>query len=73
MADALDSLKQFIGIGYERPYQRRARHHPDFYDAGHVLGSALVALDIEDKDSGASQPALVFSGDLGRANRPHPQ
>jgi metallo-beta-lactamase family protein len=69
MADALDSLKLFLGVGYERPYRVAPGITLTFYDAGHVLGSALVALDIEDKDSGASQ-RLVFSGDLGRANRP---
>jgi metallo-beta-lactamase family protein len=69
MADALDSLKLFLGVGYERPYRVAPGITLTFYDAGHVLGSALVALDIEDKDSGASR-RLVFSGDLGRANRP---
>ncbi len=69
MADALDSLKLFIGIGYERPYNVAPGITLTFYDAGHVLGSALVALDMEDKDSGTTQ-RLVFSGDLGRAHRP---
>lgn len=68
MADALDSLKLFIGIGYERPYNVAPGITLTFYNAGHILGSALVALDIEDK-AGATQ-RLVFSGDLGRVNRP---
>jgi len=69
MADALESLKLFVGIGYERPYHVAPGITLTFYDAGHVLGSALVALDIEDKDGEKSQ-RLVFSGDLGRAHRP---
>lgn len=69
MNDALDSLKLFIGIGYERPYHVAPGIALTLYDAGHVLGSAIVALDIEDKDGGPTQ-RLVFSGDLGRANRP---
>ena len=69
MADALASLKQFIGISYERPYQVAPGITLTFYDAGHVLGSALVVLDVA--DAGAGQPArVVFTGDLGRANRP---
>jgi metallo-beta-lactamase family protein len=69
MADALNSLKLFIGIGYERPYHVAPGITLTFYDAGHVLGSAFVALDIEPDDGG--QPTrLVFSGDIGRANRP---
>lgn len=69
MADALNSLKLFLSIGYERPYNLAPGITLTFYDAGHVLGSAIVALDIEDKEGGPPQ-RLVFSGDLGRANRP---
>lgn len=69
MQDALESLKLFLGIGYERPYRVAPGITLTFYDAGHVLGSALVRLDIE--GSAGEQPTrLVFSGDLGRANRP---
>lgn len=69
MADALASLKLFLGVGYERPYQVAPGITLTFHDAGHVLGSAFVALDIEDKEGG--QPLrLIFSGDMGRANRP---
>ncbi|WP_374688651.1 MBL fold metallo-hydrolase RNA specificity domain-containing protein [Promineifilum sp.] len=67
MADAMASLKQFLGINYERPYNVAPGITLTFYDAGHVLGSALVALDIEG-DGPAKR--LVFTGDLGRANRP---
>lgn len=38
-----------------------------FYDAGHVLGSAIVALDIDDE---GARRRLVFSGDLGRCGMP---
>lgn len=40
-----------------------------FHDAGHMLGSAFVALDIEDRDAG-KDVRLVFSGDLGRKDLP---
>ena len=68
-ADAVASLKQFIGISYERPYQVAPGVTLTFYDAGHVLGSAIVALDIEE-NPGGRPTRLVFSGDLGRAKRP---
>lgn len=69
MKDAVESLKYFIGIGYERPY----RLFPDvtltFFDAGHILGSAITLLEIEDEET--KQPVkLIFSGDLGRPDRP---
>ena len=69
MDDALDSLKLFLGIGYERPYHVAPGITLTFYDAGHVLGSAIVCLDIEDSADG-TPTRLVFSGDLGRAHRP---
>ena len=34
-----------------------------YFDAGHIIGSAFVALEFEDK-------RVVFSGDLGRYDRP---
>ncbi len=69
IADAVESLKNFIGIGYERPYQIAPGISLTFYDAGHILGSAIVALDIEDKEAGRDV-RLVFSGDIGRPDRP---
>ncbi|SFN62108.1 MBL fold metallo-hydrolase [Dokdonella immobilis] len=38
-----------------------------FLDAGHILGSASVLLDVDD---GHVQRRLLFSGDLGNPNRP---
>ncbi|HVO42653.1 MAG TPA: MBL fold metallo-hydrolase, partial [Aggregatilineales bacterium] len=37
--------------------------------AGHILGSAIVALNIEDRDT-SRDVALVFSGDLGQPGMP---
>lgn len=68
MADAIESLKYFIGIGYDRSYQIMPGVQVTFYDAGHILGSAIVALDIEDQEAGRTI-RLVFSGDLGRPDR----
>lgn len=69
VADTTASLKQFIGIGYERPYRLLPGITLTFYDAGHILGSAIVALDIEDEES-QRHWRLIFSGDLGRNERP---
>jgi metallo-beta-lactamase family protein len=69
LADAIESLKNFIGIGYERPYKLAPGITLTFYDAGHILGSAIVALDIEDREAGRDV-RLVFSGDIGRPDRP---
>jgi metallo-beta-lactamase family protein len=69
LSDVVDSLKQFIGIGYDRPFQVVPGVYLTFLDAGHILGSAIVVLDIEDQEQNRSL-RLVFSGDLGRPDRP---
>lgn len=67
IADALESLKYFIGIGYHRAYKLLPGITLTFIEAGHMLGSATVILDIEEEDQ---TRRLVFSGDIGRADRP---
>ena len=67
--DAVASMRHFIGIGYNRSYRLTPEVTLTFYDAGHILGSAIVVLDIDDKEVG-EQKRLVFSGDLGRNDRP---
>jgi metallo-beta-lactamase family protein len=53
------------------PYHRRQVIAPGisltFLDAGHVLGSAIVVLDIEDE---GRQLRMAFTGDLGRHHLP---
>jgi len=44
--DALESLRYFEGIYYEQPNQLWPGLTLTLYDAGHMLGSAIVALDI---------------------------
>lgn len=40
-----------------------------FHNAGHILGSAIVQLDVKPQAGGRSQ-RLLFSGDLGQTNQP---
>ena len=67
LEDAVNSLNYFLAIGYERPYHITPDITLTFFDAGHILGSSIVALDI--RENGQSR-RLVFSGDLGRPERP---
>jgi len=69
LEDAVESLKLFIGIGYGRSYQLFPGVTLTFHDAGHILGSAIIVLDIADEATGRDI-RLVFTGDLGRPNRP---
>jgi len=67
--DAVNSLNYFNAIGYHRQREVLPGIHLTFLDAGHMLGSAIVVLDIEDRDAGRDV-RLVFSGDLGRVGIP---
>jgi metallo-beta-lactamase family protein len=67
--DAVTSLEYFNAIGYHRQREILPGVHVTFLDAGHMLGSAIVILDIEDRDAGRDL-RLVFSGDLGRVGIP---
>ena len=65
--DALKTLRQFVGINYQQAYQVADGITLTFYDAGHILGSALVHLAIKEDEKIYN---LAFSGDLGRPNLP---
>ncbi|MEP7294085.1 MAG: MBL fold metallo-hydrolase [Chloroflexota bacterium] len=67
--DAARCLDSFSTQGYERPRQIAPGVTLTFKDAGHMLGSTFVILDIEDQEQ-HRDIRLVFSGDLGRAGIP---
>ncbi len=67
--DAAASLDYFTSQGYGRPRRIAPGISVTFIDAGHMLGSASVILDIEDQDS-HKDVRLVFSGDIGRKGIP---
>ena len=66
-ADALAAIDRFVSIPYRRAMHVAPGVTVTFYDAGHVLGSAITALDVE--ENGATR-RVVFTGDLGRNNMP---
>lgn len=67
--DAIAALEYFIGVGYGRPQHITKDVTVTFYDAGHMLGSAIVVMDIADHEK-MRDIRLVFSGDLGRPEVP---
>jgi len=66
--DALDCIGLF---GRSATYGQPIAILPDilatFFDAGHILGSASILLDVQD---GERRRSLLFSGDIGNAGRP---
>ncbi|MCX5869270.1 MAG: MBL fold metallo-hydrolase [Deltaproteobacteria bacterium] len=67
--DVARSMAQFVGLNYNRRHQLFPGVHLTLMDAGHMLGSAHVILDIDDQDTGKAR-RLVFSGDIGRPGIP---
>jgi metallo-beta-lactamase family protein len=60
-------LQQMISLPYHRKQRIAEGVWLTFLDAGHVLGSAVVVLDVLDE---GEQKRIVFSGDLGREGIP---
>lgn len=61
--EAERSLRQFISVGYDRPLPLLDGVTLTFRDAGHILGSAIVVLDIMEDGRRLS---FGFTGDIGR-------
>jgi len=64
-ADAEQALRQFVAFNYNRPFPVLDGVTVTFRDAGHILGSAQVVLDIRE---GGREFRYLFSGDVGRGN-----
>jgi metallo-beta-lactamase family protein len=65
--DVVRIIERFISVPYRISFPVIPGVSATFYDAGHVLGSAVTALDVEE---GGNRRRIVFTGDLGRAGRP---
>lgn len=66
--DALNTLEYFGRTAvYGEALEIAAGVRATFYDAGHILGSASVRLELEE---GGQRRSVTFSGDLGNAGRP---
>lgn len=65
--DADHCLKQFVNVGYDRPMMVAPGVTVRFFDAGHILGSAQILLEIDDQEDGKHK-RFLFSGDVGRGD-----
>lgn len=66
--DVIKTMDQFVTIGYHRPVPVADGVRAEFLDAGHILGSALVRMEVQDR--AGHKEVIGFSGDLGRRNKP---
>jgi metallo-beta-lactamase family protein len=65
--DVEKAMKNFIGIQYDKSIEVMPGVSAVFRDAGHILGSAGIALDINEN---GRIIRLGFSGDIGRPDMP---
>ncbi|MFN4080944.1 MAG: MBL fold metallo-hydrolase [Saprospiraceae bacterium] len=67
MADAHKAMQQFVSVSYDRWFHVGPGVRVMFRDAGHILGSASVNLEITEGDRVIR---FGFTGDIGRPDRP---
>ena len=65
--DAIAATSQTIGVSYNRPMFIGDGASLEFYDAGHILGSAIAAIKIK---NGSEELNILATGDLGRKGKP---
>jgi metallo-beta-lactamase family protein len=65
--DVKPAMDRFVGLPYDRWQTIRPGVELQFRDAGHILGSASVTLQITE---GERTTTVGFTGDVGRPDRP---
>jgi metallo-beta-lactamase family protein len=63
--DVEEAMKNFVGVNYHRDFEITPEIKITFFDAGHILGSALTFIVINEN---GKLIQLGYSGDLGRPN-----
>lgn len=64
--DAQACMQCFISVPYHKKFNIEGEVTVEFFDAGHILGSALVYLEIKE---GRRTIRLGFTGDVGRYDK----
>ena len=64
--DAQQCMSCFISVPYHKKFNIEGEVTVEFFDAGHILGSAFVYLEIKD---GRRLIRLGFTGDIGRYDK----
>ena len=67
VVDAEKTMELFEGYSYEEEFSPFEGITVRFIDAGHLLGSASICIDIEEN---GEKRTLLFSGDIGNVSRP---
>ncbi len=67
--DAEATLSHFRPHPYDEEFEVAPGVHATLRDAGHILGSSIIRLRVQDREGGEER-VIVFSGDLGRPGTP---
>jgi metallo-beta-lactamase family protein len=67
LADALQAIEQYYPVKYEEAFSPVPGVTVRFFNAGHILGSAAIRIDV---DENGQHKSLWFSGDIGRKDLP---
>jgi metallo-beta-lactamase family protein len=65
--DAEKCLPLLKDVPYEEPLPLSERVTVCFHDAGHILGSAMIEITVQDENGPQN---IIFSGDIGQWNNP---
>lgn len=61
------AIERLVGVDYDQQISLAPGITARLHDAGHILGSAIVVVDVEEA---GVQRRIVFSGDVGRPGTP---
>ncbi|MBT4610270.1 MAG: MBL fold metallo-hydrolase [Gemmatimonadetes bacterium] len=67
IGDAEEAMRSFVGVQFDRAFDVIPGVRVTLRDAGHILGSAGVLLEVEED---GKQRRIGFSGDVGRRDVP---
>lgn len=70
LADAELSLYHFQGIGFRRTFHVLRDVSCTFYNAGHILGSAISVLELKNPMGVKGTTKILYTGDMGRKYQP---
>ena len=65
--DVVKCANQIVSLSYNREMYIAPNVKLEFYDAGHILGSAFALLTITDE---GKETRILFTGDIGRKEKP---
>jgi len=65
--DAIEATNQIMGVSYHRQFYLGGGIQCEFYDAGHILGSAMARVTVAHN---GGERVILFTGDLGRKGKP---